>query len=88
LTPILEAPTKILGASSTRLEELTTILGAPTTILGVPTTLLGSLTTSLEVPTTRLGAPQFTVEQSGKNIFGYASGVPGNYSYYWLFNHF
>jgi len=41
-------------------------------------------------PTTSLGAPRITVEQSGKNnmFFGNAAGVPGNHSYYQLFNNF
>ena len=45
---------------------------------------------NLGVPTTSLGAHWITVELSGKNIifFGNASGVPGNHSYYLLFNDF
>jgi len=44
----------------------------------------------LGVPVTSLGACPITVEQSGKNIifFGNAAGLPGNHSYYILFNNF
>ena len=47
---------------------------------------LGALATSLRALTTRQGAHRMTVEQSGKNIFANAAGVPGTHSYPILFN--
>jgi len=65
-------------------------LGAPATCMVAPTKSLGAPTTILGAPARSLGAPQITVEQSGKNniFFGNAAGVPGNHSYYILFNDF
>ena len=72
-------------------------LGAPVTNLEVlptspeaPMANLGALIISLGVLVTSLGALRTTVEQSGKHIiiFGNAAGVPGNHTYYLLFNDF
>ena len=54
----------------------------------MPARSLGAPATSLGEPATSLRASRITVEQSGKNniFFGNAAGVPGNLSYYILFN--
>jgi len=49
---------------------------------------LGALVTTLKALATSLCACRITAEQSGKNIIicGNTAGVPGNHSYYLLFN--
>jgi hypothetical protein len=81
-----ECTWKHLGAPVTSLEVPVTSLEAPATSLGALATRLGAPTTSLRVLARTLGAPQIPVEQSGKTILGNAEGVPGNHSYYLLFN--